>query len=137
MGKPCTENEFLLKVYELINEDEVEQKNEQAKIEFVKNRFPNYKEVFKRYIGIKKTGLLFDEKEYIDLRTEPFFGLNKMCTGCNVDFWFMLGDLNTYLLKQVLKEKLLGKGNQYIVETNSVILPILIEKTRNKVSQVL
>ena len=137
MGKPCDEKEFLLKVFEIVNENYIKQEDNQAKIEYIKNRFKNYKELYERYNTINDEDSIFQIHEYIDLRKEPFMGLRKKCTGCNADFWLVLGDLKTYMLKQILNNKFLGKGNQERTVMNCTILPVLIEKTRYGICKVL
>lgn len=138
MVMPKNEKKFLLKIYEIIkNIENTKPEDTEEKINVVLARYPEYKEIYKKYLTLEKSQTVFDQNKYIDLRYEPFLGLMRKCSGSSVDSWLILGDLNTYLLKQILKNKYIGEGSQETAIINSELLPIFIEKTRHAFCKIL
>lgn len=130
MQEKLSEEEYLLKIYQMVNKEKEVPKSEEEKskaIEWTKQRYPEYLILYEQYesnpIGVS----LFELSEYVDLRKWEFFYTNtNVPTGDCVDSWIGLSDLKEYMLKKFVSYRVIGKGDTHKVLLNSRIVPEII-----------
>lgn len=132
--KLLIKNEFLLKLYFLLNKDtneidfegSIEEKIQYIKqnnIELFERMINAYNEYKNKYIGKS----FFEDKYLVDLtEVEVFFYDRYSAKGNNFEGWFYLADFHEYLLKQIVPYRLIKNGNQFKVITNNMIIPELV-----------
>lgn len=132
MQEKLNEEQYLLKIYQMINKEHPIPKSEEEKniaIKWVKQKYPQILILYKQYknnpIGVS----LFELQEYVDLRKMEFFYINRnVPTGDCVDSWIGLSDLKEYMLKRLVSYKVMGKGDVNKILWNSRILPEIINR---------
>lgn len=135
--KLLNENEYLLKLYYLLNEDTTEIdkiENIEKKIRYIQSNYPDifsriqkaYNEYKSKYQGKS----FFDSDFFVDLRkSQIFFNNRDLVKGNNSEGWFYLSDLQEYLLKQIVPYRLIKNGSQFKIIVNNMIIPKLVRES--------
>lgn len=78
-------------------------------------------EAYKRYCNLTEKSA-FDEKD-INLSKEIYFSQNRNAIGSFADFWFVLYDLKSYLLKEIVPERFIKNSNcsTHINKHNTIV----------------
>ncbi|MBP3502816.1 MAG: hypothetical protein J6K42_05015 [Clostridia bacterium] len=85
-------------------------------------------EAYKKYCNLTKESA-FDEKD-INLSKELYFTQNRNAIGSFADFWFILYDLKSYLLKEIIPDRFIKNSNDSKhnrIISNSIVIPEVIE----------
>lgn len=134
------ENEYLLKLYFLLNEDTAKIdkiENIEEKVIYIQKKHHDFfckaQNAYNEYKNKYQGKSFFDSEFWVDLRSsEIFFNNRDLVRGNNSESWFYLADLNEYLLKQIVPYRLIKNGNQFKAVINNMIMPELVKACRLK-----
>lgn len=107
-------------------------KNDILDMEFLKNESRAYAQYKNYYMGKS----LFETINKLNLTQIPMF-----ITNSNVgksyfsEFWFVLSDLQEYLLKQIVSHRFIKDGNQSRVIENAMIIPEIVRQCKCESAQ--
>lgn len=132
MEHKLTFEEYIQKLSDILEKEitidtikeDISNNTDSSKIEKAKQKI----EAYKRYCNLTEESA-FDEKD-INLSKEIYFSQNRNAVGSFADFWFVLYDLKSYLLKEIVPERFIknSNGSKYNkIISNSIVIPEVIE----------
>lgn len=84
--------------------------------------------LYNRYLKLQDPNKRAAQQEVVDLTTDPFKIICQEPKGFTADFWILLYDLNIYLIKRCVPERIIVKGNVKRAMENSVVIPQIIKE---------